>query len=386
MTTPAFNPISTLFNSVRLYTQFDPYYYTVDNRPLNDMLNNTSTMSNGVDAARLTTLLNSLNANLLDTAVNGDGYNVMLGLTPSSPASLTLRIGVGAFYKPLAVNNSISQTILKKAILQEPTDIVYTAPGTGGHSIVHTIECRYVDISASTTNSNFVDSGNSVQFDTCLDGILELQLISGTSAATGSEAVPATTSGWTPLYNIHVANGASTYSKIYAHENSPRLYVGTGLKKELTLTIPAAAGATSVTTLSPIPAFQFAEGSDQSVVGVFTVSGTDLNPFKDIIATVEYTSSVNTGNFAFAMSYCVIKEGDTMSTVSFTSPVSYETLTPPGTANYLVTNTLAAKIPGHVLQNAKMVAVKLTRLSSTQSGVDTSTGNMLVTGAVLTQV
>ncbi len=75
-----------------------------------------------------------------------------------------------------------------------------------------------------------------------------------------------------------------------------------------------------------------------------------------------------------------------MSGVSFTTPVSYEVLSPPATANYLTTVTLAGTIPGEALQNAKRIVVKVTRLGSTQPGTDTSTGNMLVTGVVAKQV
>ena len=386
MTTPAFNPISTLFNTVRLYTQFDPYYYTVDNRPLQDMQTNTSKIAQGIDAARQANLFDTLSGDLIDTALNGVAGNSMIGLAPYSPSSLTIGVDVGAVFVPLSVNNSITQTVLKHAVLQSAVEMAYTAPVTIGQSVVYTIEAKYVDISASVTSSNFVDSGNTVSFDSYLNGVLQLQLKQGTPASTGTEAVPATSSGWIPLYNFHVAYGASTYTKIYAHANAPKLYSGTGLAKELTLGLPASGGGTSVTTLSPIPAFQLADGADSAVVATFSVDGTNLNQYRDIQVEVNYTSSVNTGNFAVAMSYAVVKSNTTMSSVSMTSPLSYETLTPPGTANYLVSTTLAGTIPGSALQSAKMIVVKLSRLGSTQSGVDTSTGNMLVTGLVAKQV
>lgn len=386
MTTPAFSPITSSFNTIRYYTQFDPYYYTVDNRPLGDIANNSTTLSKGVDAARLCVLRKSLGDSVVMQSVNGTASDIFIGLTPTAPSNLTIRIDVGAVYTPLSISGALAQVAMKAGILQSQTDLSFDTAGLiAGQSKVYTVEYRYRDVSASTSTAFFVDTGNSVQFDTSFDGVLEVHLIQGNAATTGSETAAATTSGWAPLYNFHVSYGATSWYKLYCHPSAPKIIKGQGLKKELALKIPNTGGGTASTTLDPIAAFQLVEGSDQSLIGTFLIDAETINPVKDITFELYYTSTTNTGNFAMQLSYAAVAANTSLSALSFTTN-AVEAVASPSTANYLVDADLTGKIPGNALAGAKFVVVKISRLSSTQVATDTSTGNMLVTGLVAKQV
>lgn len=387
MTTPAYTPVSSLFNTVRYYTEFDPYYYTVDNRPLQDMSNNSTSLAKGVDAARLATLANTFNENLLLESENSNGYNYVYGLTPSTPSNLTIRIGIGAILVPTAVNGSISQVVLKKGILQNYKDLSYNTTGlVGGQSRVFTVEARYLDISATTPTSYFVDTGNSSLFDTSLNGILELQIIQGAVATTGSEvANPVTTSGWIPLYNLHIAFGESVYNKIITHANAPRALKGKRLDKELQLRIPGTNPCTISTALDTIVSYQFSEGADQSAVASFLVDTENISPVRDIVLDLYYTGTISGNNFALMVSYASVTAEATLSGIPFTAN-ALEAVPGPSTAYYLKKVTLAGKIPGSVLNNNKLIVIKIFRWGLSQAGTDTNTGTLLVTGLVARQV
>lgn len=384
MTTPAFNPIGTLFNSVRYYTQFDPYYYTVDNRPLTDISNNSTTLSSGVDAARRAVLMEVLNRNLRETAENSTASDFVAGLAPSAPSGLTIRMGVGEILTPLSINNSISQTILKRGINQSNTDLVFTAPGTVGQSVVYTVEYKYVDIGATTSaGTHFFDSGNSSLFDTSLNGTLVFQLKQGTATTTGSETIPATTSGWSPLYNFHVTNGQTTWYKLYLHANAPKLVKDSYLLKDLVIRLPNTGAGTVSTALDPIAAWQLADEASQSIVSTINLSE-NINLYKDINFDVNFASTTTTGNINMQLSYAVIYPGATMAGISFTS-LTVDSVANPGTANTLSSVTLTnGKVPGWALNSTsntkKILIVKLTRTTG-----DTSTGNVLITNITARQ-
>jgi hypothetical protein len=324
--------------------------------------------------------METLNRNLRDTGENSTANNFLSGLAPSAPSSLTIRIGIGEVLVPLAINNSIAQVILKRAINQGNTDLVFTAPVTGGQSVVYTVEYKYVDITAATyAGTYFFDNGNNSLFDTSLNGVLTFQLNTGTPATTGSETVPTTTSGWSPLYNIHVTNGKTTWYKLYHHANSPKLLKRNFLSEDLPLRIPTAAGGTTVTTYDPLAAWQLT--TNQSIVATINLSSkqNSLNLYRDIKFDVNYASSVNTGNIAFQVSYATVASTGSLSALSFTSGTA-ETLTPPGTINTLAVSTLTETVPGYVLNSAaaqpKLLVIKFTR----PVAGDTAGGNMLITG------
>lgn len=385
MTTPAFNPIGTLYNSIRYYTQFDPYYYTIDNRPLTDIVNNITTSAKGIDAGRRSVLIETLNRNLEITSRNSTATNFLQGLSPSSPASLNIRIGVGEVLVPLAINNSISQVVLKRAINQTYQDMVFTAPVTNGESVVYTVEGKYLDIDVNTPSStHFYDSSNTILFDTTLNGVLSLQLKQGTSAPTGSEVAPSTTAGWFPIYNFHVTYAQSTWYKIYLHPSAPKLLRGQCLYQNLDLRLPSSGGGTSVTTYDPLPGFQLADSATSAVAAIINLDSgyNTANLYKDIRFDLYFGNSTNTGNVAMRVDYAALATDSALTSISYTSN-SIEAVAVPATANTLGKATLTGTIPGSVLQTAKKLIVKFTGVRT--DGADTNAGNMIITGATAYQ-
>jgi len=386
MTTPAFVDSSTSLNTVRLYTQFDPYYYTIDNRPLEDINSNVTSMSLGVDAARRAVLFSTVNKDLKDTIQNGIADNFILGFNPSF-VNTTVTIGRGVLYTPLAISNNYSDvedTILKQAFLHKDTSFAIAAPGTPGQSVVYTVEARYTDVSASTVvaDNYFIDTSNTSFFQSCINGVVELIITAGTADTTGSEVPPATTAGYIPLINFHISNGATEPYVVEFHQSAPKLIKGTGLNKSLELKIPGTeAGSSAFLATSTYPVFRLADAANQNFVSLINPESNTLNLYKDVEFDISYTSDTNSGNFAVRLDYLAVIEGASIDT-SITAG-TIETIAAPGTAGNLVKATLTGVIPGRVLATAKQILVRLYRIGG--DGGDTAAGNLDIVELVARQ-
>ena len=88
MTTPAFvAQDQSSLTEVRYYTPFDPYYYTVDNRPLQDISSNIVTISSGGgDSARRAVLLSELAmSDMFRDLYSGNTNGFISGLNITNP-------------------------------------------------------------------------------------------------------------------------------------------------------------------------------------------------------------------------------------------------------------------------------------------------------------
>src|SRR5579859_712935 len=169
MYTPGFVPKnSNSLVTVRYYTQYDPYHYAVDNRPLTDLASNITTISSGGgDSARLAVLLNQLASSAVfqDLYSNSNNSMVMSGLSVSYPGSNIITVNPGAVYQANATNSSIAQTIVQQALLYAPVSFNLTSPSSAGNSIVYVVEAQFSDLSSanmptSALPASFLDNTN----------------------------------------------------------------------------------------------------------------------------------------------------------------------------------------------------------------------------------
>ncbi|SHG92374.1 hypothetical protein [Bradyrhizobium erythrophlei] len=149
-------------------------------------------------------------------------------VTPTVPASLNVIVTPGEIYQlenlEASAWSSLSpdtHTILKQGVILDPVTLGITPPTTVGYSQVFLIEVQYQDLDTGSTvlpyfNANvptvpFSGPGNagSAQ-NTVRKGVASVQIKAGLAAPSGTQTAPTADAGWTGIYLVTVANGATT--------------------------------------------------------------------------------------------------------------------------------------------------------------------------------
>lgn len=395
MSTPAFvAQDSNSLAAIRYYTQFDPYHYAVDNRPLTDLASNITTISSGGgDSARRAVLLNQLAISSIyqELFTNASNSMVISGLTVSYPGSNIITVNPGAVYQAQATNDAIAQTIVKQALLFAPVSFNLVAPSNAGTSIAYVIEAQFSDL--STTNmpssglpASFLDNTNSFLPCLLLNKELKLQLKAGTQAPTGTQVEPAVDAGWFPLYTIVVTYGV-TNPVVYANANAP------AIKGLLHSTNPVALLTNSATqvAVAGIPAWNFADASTQGISVPVPLRSQNTNPYVPIKLRIAFSGDVAGNNFAIQLSYLAVGVGE--STTAAVTTTAVETVAMNVSANAMQTYaTATAIIPSTAFSafvnnkwsvSKEKLFVTLNRLGSNAG--DTNTGNLRIHDVVAFQ-
>ena len=162
---------------------------------------------------------------VLGTSTLVDG----LACTPTSPASMSVQVGPGSIYSQTSVDATAygsiaadtTDQIVKQGIIMSTQTFSCPAPGTAGQSVVYLIEAQYQDVDTGSTVLPYYNASNpavaysgpnntGVSQATIRQGLCKVQVKAGTPATTGSQTTPSPDSGFTGLYAVTVANGAST--------------------------------------------------------------------------------------------------------------------------------------------------------------------------------
>ncbi|MGJ7529865.1 hypothetical protein [Variovorax sp. GB1P17] len=125
----------------------------------------------------------------------------------------------GTAYSSLAADTTHS--IVKQGISLDPVTLAITPPGTAGFSINYLIQVGYQDSDTGTAVLPYYNASNpSIAYSgpansgtaqpTKRAGIVSIQAKAGTAATTGTQTTPAPDAGYTGLFVVTVANGAST--------------------------------------------------------------------------------------------------------------------------------------------------------------------------------
>lgn len=156
------------------------------------------------------------------TAVSG------LACSPSTPAALSVQIGIGRIYSPQVVDAGAygslpadATSILKQGVLSAPVTLSTPAPVVAGQSIAYLVEAQYQDVDGNSTVLGYFNAlnplsplsgagGLGVPQATQRMGIAAVQVKAGTSAVTGTQVVPSVDAGWTGLYVVTIAFGAAS--------------------------------------------------------------------------------------------------------------------------------------------------------------------------------
>lgn len=200
MTTPNFKPTEDELGVVRIYTNEDPYHYTVDNRPINDLDQNVKEIANSSDAARIAGILESLSSTVLEsTIVNRDNRLVGLDAILAGDGEYTLGRGVFLFEAPFSAE--YPQSVLKKAVLFNDLPIAIAKGPYAGSEIKTLIQVRYADLEVGDPipfgDVESVYLPSSITF-----GKLEVSTVQSATAPVGTAVNPVADAGWIPLQVI----------------------------------------------------------------------------------------------------------------------------------------------------------------------------------------
>jgi hypothetical protein len=383
MSTPGF--IAQNANSltpVRYYTQYDPYHYATDNRPLTDLSANITTISSGGgDSARRTVLLNELAMSSVfhDLFTSSTNALYVSGLAVTYPNVNTLVVNPGAVYEAFPINDTIATVTTKQALLLAPVTFNLVSPSTAGTSIAYVIEAQFSDLTSGNMASSalpFLDATNTFLPGLLLNKELVLQLKAGTQAATGTQVEPTIDAGWFPIYTVVMTYGV-TNPAVYANANAPAFK---GLSQYLA-PVALTTGSATVVSVGGVPSFSFAHGSTQGVSLPISIRSASVNPFVPIKLKINFSADTTGGNFAFALSYLCTTSGDSV-TATPTSTAT-EAIPMTGAANTLETfSTVIMTIPvsaftsvvgGNWAVSKDKLFVTLQRTGAV--GADTNTGN-----------
>lgn len=370
MSTPAFvaQGLSTL-SEIRYYTAFDPYFYTVDNRPLQDIETNLVKLgSQGADSARRAALINQLGTSSAYSTLlrigNGAGP-LMTGLQVTlSGTSLT--VGAGAIYVTDSINTEISTQVLKQAILLSPQVFGLTAPSTGlVKNVLIQAELRPLDSSNMASSTlPFLDATNPLLGCTLLNYELVISIKQGADATAGSQVTPSVDPGNIGLMVLTYYSTVSS-STLQAYASSPMVK---GANKAIPfVTSNTLANATTTALVVPV-----------------SLRDLDLNPLKPLQIQLRYSASAAGNSLVTKLEYRAISEGGAVDSALVSAGT--QTFTAPGTANTLAIATMSsATVPVSAFAGwsantwsvtADSINIVVSRLGSDVA--DTNTGTMTV--------
>jgi len=371
------------FTAIRFYTQFDPYFYTVDNRPLQDIETNLKDIrSGGGDAARRGVLVSSLAQSMLQKYLIKPGTTrFVTGLEVSSPSVNSIRVSQGSVYENKLVSSGSTTSVIKQAIKLVDSDFSFTPPASAGFSQVFTIEGKFQELTSvvmAASTLPYLDETNQYLPSTLMPGELLLQAnVSSTPALTGTEVAPATTSGWFPLYNVTFTQGVAN-PVISAHASAPDMG---GIKKSVSITPHGTLGATQV-TLEDSSAFTFADSISSNVMFSVAVGSEPLNPYLPVKLKLTVAPTVTNGNWALRLKYIGLAEDDLITTARTSSDIEAAAVTAAANAvQSIVTTTavipnteFAGFVNGNWIINKERLIAVLERVGA--DGADTNAGTM----------
>jgi len=362
MSTPAFIPQDTsAIPAVRFYTQFDPYYYSTDNRPLQDLDTNVRlTAGQGGDSARRAVILTELALGevfrQLFTTSNASGYVTGLGVT--SPTGTTLTVQPGSWYQLAALNDSISTQVLKQSLLLAPAALTIPAPTVSGQSINYLVQISASSLTSTnmlTSALPLLDSTNPMLPGLLVNGELLVGIKAGVSAVTGSQVTPTADAGYTALYVVTSTYGSASPSVQLSPAGSPPSMPG--LNHAPVIQYPLSGAATPV-AVGGIPVASCPQSVATSVAVSTTIQGKQINPFAPIKVSLLVSSTGVSGVPQVQLKYLAMAEGGSTSAAVVT--LTAETFAIPTTANTLLTYTMTATVPASAFASFVSTVWKVT--------------------------
>lgn len=181
-------------------------------------------------------------AKLASAIMGSSTYVRGLACTPTSPASMVVNVAAGEIYSLANIDGTAysslaadtTHSILKQGYVLDAQSFTLTAPSTSGYSINYLIQVTYADTDGGSTVLPYYNASNpstawsgpnksgTSQY-TVRQGLCTVSLKAGVAATTGTQKTPSPDTGYTGLYVITVAQGATTVTaaNIAVYANAP---------------------------------------------------------------------------------------------------------------------------------------------------------------------
>lgn len=194
------DPISNQFDAVRFFSSLDPYQWTVDNRPLQDLYGNLLKLSAAVDA--------SIDAeHIVGMAVGmvARGYateNKFVGQL-TTPGGMVLTVSHGFIIQSFAAEVGDLRTYPHIGLQQVAyTFPVFANPVGASQKLCYMIQARKV---APSSSISFYDSSNANEAEVVKVGTVEFQVKVGAEISEASpDNFPAADAGWLDILHVTV--------------------------------------------------------------------------------------------------------------------------------------------------------------------------------------
>ena len=205
-----------------------------------------------------------------------------LACTQNGPPAMNVLVAPGSIYSLQNVDGTaygsiIADTadqIIKQGIVMTATTLACPAPVTGGQSVVYLVQAAYQDSDAGPTVLPYYNASNptvawsgpnntGVSQNTARKGLCVVSVKTGVAATTGTQVTPSPDAGYTGLYAVTVANGATTVTSGNIQTLATAPFIATKLPSILTAiqqdkpnyALDTSVSANTITVaLSPIPA------------------------------------------------------------------------------------------------------------------------------------
>ena len=370
MSTPAFVPQSQdSLTPIRFYTPFDPYFYSTDNRPLQDIASNLLSMSTiGTDSARRAVLISQLNlSSAVASLFKAEGEVGFLDGMSVSLASGVLGINPGALYFSDVTNVTITDPIVKQAILPSKSTFPLTLPNLGlGNVKDYLVQMRVTNITQASTSASklpFLDADNNLLPGLLLNAEAVVTIKEGVSAVSGSQVTPTADSGCIPLYVVTYSATSSLVS-IKLHASAPTVRRGFKATQLSSGNVLSASATTAIT----VP---------------LSIRNDGFNPCLPIKVRALCSSNAAGGDVLFRVGYTAMGVGS-VTTASITTAGDYA-MTMSSTANALAkveptpsvpANVFASFVSGAWVIDKDFLKLTLSRIGGDSS--DTATGDVTV--------
>lgn len=379
MSTPAFSSQTSDLTAVRFFTQWDPYHYSVDNRPLTDLDANIKSVAGGNDGTRRIAAISFLVQGLL-ARVNSPADTLVSGLVGYDSGSNTFTVGKGVILSSQDLDTASEDTYSKIAVSFADEVFSVPAPVTIGRSQNYLIQATYGDIDGSA-GIPLADASQNSFLEAAQFGYIKFSVKAGVPAISGTQVTPAPDSGSFPLYVVTATNGSPNVLYSY-HAGGPAREL-----KHLTLTcadiFPSTSGPAISTNTFPrtynLP--DAASSTVSAIVNVKDILPTDTN--SRLKVSVKYTSDSASGNFAVQIGYKTFSTGSSFNATSPTIPGGVE-VAPTTTVGNVSTLTSVGYIPCSALVGKELLSLHIDRLGTHAS--DTCTGLLKIVSVTIEQI
>jgi hypothetical protein len=174
-----------------------------------------------------------------------------LGCVPTSPAGMTVNVNPGRAYSYQVTDAGAysslladSRMLVKQGILLDAVNFSCPAPTTAGFSINYLVQGAFQEVDAGAQVLPFYNAaqpsqaysgpnGTGASSNTYRDNTVQLSLKAGTAATTGSQVTPTPDAGFSGLWVVTVAYGASTITSGNISQYTGAPFLGASLLSQI---------------------------------------------------------------------------------------------------------------------------------------------------------